>query len=206
MDEFVTEIQEDLRREQILTFWKNYAKYIIAGIVAFVLGVSGFLYWQSNKQERQMADALLFEQTLKITDLKERREKLAILSASPSAGYRALALFEAAEQEASPAKAYRALAQNPRLEPSLKELASLKAIIKDMGYAPAQTLLDEVTQLVKVAGPWREQAFEIQAMLLLETGRRNDARQIFENLSKSPAAPEGVRARASAMLEMISRL
>ena len=148
----------------------------------------------------------MFEQTLKITDPKERREKLASLSTSPSAGYRALALFEEAEQDASPSKAYRALAQNPHIEASFKELAALKAIVKDMGYVPAQKLLSEVTQLVKVVGPWREQAFEIQAMLLLETGRRKDARQIFENLSKSPAAPEGVRARASAMLEMISRL
>ena len=206
MDEFVTEIQEDLRREELLTFWKNYGKYIIAAVVALVIGVGGFLYWENSKNERQIADALLFEETLKITDPKERRAKLESLLTSPSAGYRALALFEEAEQDASPSKAYRALAHNAHLDPTFKELASLKAIIKDMGYVPAQELLNEVTQLVKVAGPWREQAFEIQAMLLLETGRRKDARQIFENLSKSPASPEGVRARASAMLEMISRL
>ncbi|MCE2951022.1 MAG: tetratricopeptide repeat protein [Alphaproteobacteria bacterium] len=205
MDEFVVEVQEDIRREQALKFWRSYGKYIITLVVLLIVGTGGFLYWQEHQLTKQQEDALLYEQALSDQDPKLKASALKTLSTSASPGYRALALFEEAEHSGNPAAAYRALAGDKKLEPALKELASLKAILKDVGHAPAEALLNEVQLLVRNTGPWREQAFEIQAILLMETGRIDEAKRVFENLKASKVAPEGVRARASAMLDSLSK-
>jgi hypothetical protein len=205
VDEFVVEVQEDIRREQALKFWRSYGKYIITLVVLLIVGTGGFLYWQEHQLTKQQEDALLYEQALSDQDPKLKASALKTLSTSASPGYRALALFEEAEHSGNPAAAYRALAGDKKLEPALKELASLKAILKDVGHAPAEALLNEVQLLVRNTGPWREQAFEIQAILLMETGRIDEAKRVFENLKASKVAPEGVRARASAMLDSLSK-
>jgi hypothetical protein len=205
VDEFVVEVQEDIRREQALKFWRSYGKYIVTLIVLLIVGTGAFLYWQEHQLTKQQEDALLYEQALSDQDPKLKATALKTLSTSASAGYRALALFEEAEHSGSPAAAYRALASDKKLEPSLRELASLKAILKDIGHAPAETLLSEVQLLVRNTGPWREQAFEIQALLLMETGRLDEAKHVFENLKASKVAPEGVRGRAAALLESLSK-
>ncbi|MCA0370615.1 MAG: tetratricopeptide repeat protein [Proteobacteria bacterium] len=206
MDEFVAEVQEDIRREHLLSIWKSYGKYIIAAVVALIVGTGGYIYWEHHQSQAQQRDALLFEEMLKTQDPAARKDKIHVLASSGSPGYRLLALFEEAQNSADPGDAYRKLAKDNRLDPSFKELAALRAIMADMGKAPSQRLLEEVGLLVKAVGPWREEAFEIQAYLLLETGRRAEARKIFENLKASQLAPPGVRARAQAMLDMISRL
>lgn len=206
MDEFVAEVQEDIRRDQLLSLWKSYGNYIIAAIVALFVATGGYIYWEHHQKEAQQRDALLFEEMLKLEPGAVRTQKLEELAKTGGSGYRLLALFEEAQTSPNPGEAYRKLAKDARLDPGFKELAALRAIMADMGKVSAQRLLEEVGLLVKAVGPWREQAFEIQAYLLLETGRRQDARKIFENLKGSQGAPMGVRARAAAMLDMIGRL
>ena len=57
MDEFIREVDEDYRREQILQIWRSYSGVFIALAVLLVAGVAGWRYWQT--QQLAAAEAAL---------------------------------------------------------------------------------------------------------------------------------------------------
>ena len=205
MDGFVEEIQEDLRKDQLLKFWKTYANHVIGVIIALVLGGAGYAYWEVRQDTLLAKDAALYEDVLQEKSSDERTKKLEGLIKSRSKGYEILALFEKAESSSNIANAYREIAKNNHVEKSFRDLALLKAIMKDMGHSKATLLLEEIETLTKKESPWREHAFEIEATLLVQTGNLQRAFEIYQSLAQNKLAATGIRNRSMAMLDMLAQ-
>ena len=54
-NEFIREVDEDYRRDQIAKIWKRYNALIITGAILLVAGVGGYNYWRHAERVRAEA-------------------------------------------------------------------------------------------------------------------------------------------------------
>lgn len=206
MNNLVDEIKEELKKDQLTEFWKNYGNYLIGGALAIFLGGAGYFYWDYSQSQRRQELTLLYETTLKETDPKLKADILNQLSNSDIIGYVILGSFEEAEQSQNPAEAYRKIAQDKKIDVVFRDLATLKAVSKEMSsQGDPHALLEEVSAISKKASPWRDLAFELEGSLSLLTGKVDQGLKIFESLEASETAPRGVRQRSHAILDFVRK-
>ena len=204
MDNFVDEIQEDLKKDQFQKIWTDYGNYFIGALIALVLGGAGYTYWDYSQTQHRFDLTRAYEMALTKENLEAKAQAFGELSNSTVKGYAVLGAFEEAELAKNPAEVYRKIAANSRYDKVFRELATLKAISKEMvtGANP-QVLLDEISMITKTASPWREIAYELEANLNLSAGKVDQALVIFENLATTENAPMGVRQRSRIILDFV---
>src|SRR3954468_20375210 len=47
---FYREVDEELRRDQLKTYWERFGKLVIGGIVLVLALIGGFIWWQNQKE------------------------------------------------------------------------------------------------------------------------------------------------------------
>ena len=57
-DEFIREVDEDVKEEKRLKLWKKFFPYVVSISLGIVLFTSGFVFWEgySNTQRQKMGD------------------------------------------------------------------------------------------------------------------------------------------------------
>jgi hypothetical protein len=211
VSDIFTEVDEEVRREQLKKLWERYGNYVIALAFLVVAGVAayrGYDYWQT----RQAAVAgAAFDAASKLADEGKHAEAeaaFAKLVTDGTAGYRPLAqLREAAEiAERDPKAAvavYDQIAKDNAGQPLVGDLAAIRA-----GFLLVDTAkLDEMTQrlepLAQPSGPFRHTAREL---LALSAWRNNDAaalRRWSDAAKNDPEAPSGVRSRMDVLASLV---
>lgn len=208
-DTLLHEIDEELRHERYAKLWKRYGNHVIGAALALVIAVAGYQGWRaydlSNRRAagERLAEALRFAAADRIADAEPILAKLA---AEGSADYPMLARFQQAAlaakkgDVAKAASAYRALAEDTSLPRIYRDLALIIGSYHELATADPKPLIARIEPYAADASPWRFSAREIKGFAHLRDGNRNDARTLFQQLAADPAAPQGVRARASEML------
>jgi hypothetical protein len=85
----------------------------------------------------------------------------------------------------------------------LGDAARLKAIFARMDTQPYPTSIEQLTPLADDGRPYRLLALEALALTRLAAGQIQAARSDVSALSITPDAPEGLRTRAQALLQLI---
>ena len=66
-DEFIREVDEEYRRDQMAQIWKRYNGVIIGVAALVVAGVGGWRYWEHYQDTRTQASAVRYEEALRLT-------------------------------------------------------------------------------------------------------------------------------------------
>jgi hypothetical protein len=93
---FLREVDEEYRRDQMLSAWRQYGRWIIAAVVIALAALAGFLFWQHQKgvtADRQGETLQSAYDALSSGDTAAAAKPLAELEGSKIAGYRVLADF-----------------------------------------------------------------------------------------------------------------
>lgn len=211
MTDAFEEVEEDIRRERLMAFFKRYGIWILSALVAVLLGVAGWGWWQADQRQKAAALAQALQAAQEQAaggDLAGASAAMAQAAERASGDQRALALMQRAEallqsQDAAGAlQSLEAAAQSAR-EPLLRDAAALKAayIAADSEALPA--LEARVKPLIDARGPYASMARELLAMEAMKAGDAARARAEFEFLQFDLEAPETVRQRAQAALAML---
>ncbi len=210
-DSFVSEVDESIRQDRMLTFAKRWGPYLIGLFVAIILGVGLWQAWRAYSvgQAREAADEYAQAQALagagNLDGAKAEFERLrgegprvyrtmasmehaAVLEAQGDLEG-ALAGFDAAAEEAS--------------DPLMRETAQLRA-----AYIAAETqdfpaLQTRLAPLVASESRLSYLARELLAIEAWEAGELDIARDTLENLTLAFDAPEAVQQRAQVALAVI---
>ena len=54
MTDIFREVEEDVRRERLEEFWKNYSDYVIAGVALVIIAVAGLQLWRVYEQRQRI--------------------------------------------------------------------------------------------------------------------------------------------------------
>ena len=135
-DSLLREVDEELRREQLLKLWEQYGTYIIAAAVLVIAGIGGYKYYEHRSA--LAAEAAGARMAIAARDVAQNRtaeaqKALDDIAATGPPGYAALARLRlaAADREAGKtaeaASAYEAIAKAAGTDPLLADYARLQA-------------------------------------------------------------------------------
>jgi len=211
-DQFIREVDEELRRDQIRALWDRYGVAIVAACVAIVLitaGYRGYVWWQ-ERQAAQSGDRYIAAlQAAEAGDLDKAQAELASLARDGSGGYAVLARLRSAALAAdagdAPAAiaAFDAIAADPQVEPAYRDLARVRSGLLALGAGDLDGAAQRVEGLAVGGSPWRHAAREVLGTVAFQKGEMERAREHFSAIQADVEAPQALQERAGVMVALI---
>ncbi len=213
-DILMREIEEELRQEQAKKLWSRFGNYIIAVAVLMVAVVAGYQGWQAyDRSTKQAATERLIgaAQVAESGDVTTAIENFGRVAADSPSGIALLAEFRrasllAAEGDHAAAQlAYASIASDAGVSASFQDLARVLAAGQLLDAQPdqAQAVIDQLQPIIDGNNVWRHSAREIAAIAAVESGQKDRALDYLQAIVLDPEAPEGLRARAQELLQVI---
>ena len=207
MSDIFREIDEELRRDNLLKLWSRYGRYIIATAVLVLVVAGGFVAWRDHQLSERRAQSTRYAGALTLAREGKEADAVKVFAAiaHEGGGYAILAAFEEAallaksgDREAAVA-AYDRIAAASEFDSDLRGLAVLLSVMQRMPEADAQTTIDHLAPLTASGNPWRPSAIELTALARLKLQDKSGALALFKSLADDPATPQSLRARAAEM-------
>jgi hypothetical protein len=201
------EIDEELRRDNLLKLWSRYGRYIIAIAVFALVVAGGIVAWRDHQLSERRAQSTRYAAALTLARDGKEADAVKVFAAiaDEGGGYAILASFEEAallaksgDREAA-AAAYDRIAAARELDSNLRGLAVLLSVMQRMPDADPHTTIDRLAPLTASDNPWRPSAIELTALARLKSGDKTGALDLFKSLADDPATPQSLRARAAEM-------
>lgn len=200
------EIDEAVRKDEMKEWWSRYGTLIVVVAVGLVVAVTAFVGWrQYDRAQRAAASATYSAALAQIaTDPAAARTELEKQAANAVQPYRSLAALTAAQLRATLEEQVTALATvAPSLSASeLSDLALVIAAFKSIDTPKAEEMVARLEPLAGPDRPFRLSARELQAMLAVRKGDTKRAKELWNEIAKDPAVPQGASQRVSAMLNL----
>ena len=207
-ESFYREVDEELRREQLTTFWRRYGVALIVGIILLLAAIGGYIYWQHRQDQQAAAHAETLTAAfddLQAGRMKEAGPRLDQLAKDGSEGYRAAALLTKADIALSENKTAEAVAQfktvaeDESLAAPYRELALVRQTAAEFDTLKPAEVVERLKPLAVAGNPWFGSAGEMLAIAHIKAGKPELAGPIFAAMAKDEQLPETIRSRAIQM-------
>jgi hypothetical protein len=209
--ELFSEIDDELRREQVKRVWSRYSGLIIAAailIVAAVGGWRGYLYFQTQKSAEAGS---AFEAAATLADQNKYAEAEAAftkLAATAPPGYRNLsrlrAAAEAVKRDSKEAvKLYDAIAADSGFSNAERDLARVRAAGLLLDTETYNNMLQRLEPATAPQATFRHTARELLALSAWRAADTTAARKWLDMISEDGQAPSSLRSRAEALQALL---
>jgi hypothetical protein len=204
------EVDEEVRREQLMKLWERYQGLIIAVVALIIIGVGGwrgYEYWES---QRAAEVGTAFEQAMTLAESGKHAEAEAAydkIAKDGSASYRVLARLRAAAEiaerdQTAAVAAYEAIAADRSVGPVMQDLASLRASALQIDTAAYDKAKARLEPLTATGRPFRHSARELLALAAWRSGDAVAAKRWFDLIMTDAETPQPTRSR----VEMLNAL
>jgi len=211
VSDIFTEVDEDVRREELAKLWKKYGNLVIAAVFLVVASVAawrGYDYWQ-NRLAGQTGAA--YDEAAKLAEQGKHEEAetaFAKIVADGTPGYRVLArLREAGEIAGRDSKAavaaFDQIAGETAGQPLVSELASVRAGFLLVDTAKFDEMMQRLEPLAQPSGAFRHSARELLALSAWHNGDTAAARRWADAAKNDPEAPQSVRSRMDVLASIL---
>jgi hypothetical protein len=201
------EIDEELRRDNLLALWSRYGRYIVAIVVAALLVAGGIAAWRAHQLSERQAQSARFASAVALARAGKTSDAATVLATitKDGGGYSALASFEnagllaKAGDHKQAAAAYDRIAAENSISPAFRELATLLSAMQALPVGDPKGIIARLAPLTAAGNPWRPTALELTAAAELRLGDAKAAMGAFKSLADDLTAPRDLRARAAEM-------
>ena len=214
-DILLREIDEELKQENLQQIWKKYGTLIVGGTLLLVCSVAGFQGWKSHDLNTRIELGERFGAAQSLVSAgkdSNAQDAFDAIAKDAPTGYQMLARFQLASLAAKQGNldmainTYKSLANDDNVDAVYQQLAVvLGAFVELDGNSEGAGLVARADELISSNSPWRFTAKEIVALGELKNGNTKTARTRYEELSEETAAPQGLRARAQSMLDVLAK-
>jgi len=201
------EIDEELRRDNLLKLWSRYGRHIVVLVVLVLVAAGSIVAWRDHQHSERRAQSMRYSSALSLVREGKDAEaaKVFAVIAPEGGGYATLASFEEAELLAKSgdrkgaAAAYDRIAETGGLDPVFRQLATLLSVMQGLPDTDPHSVIDRLAPMTSPGNPWRSTALELTAAARLKAGDKSGALDVYKTLADDLAAPQGTRARAAEM-------
>lgn len=210
MTDIFREVEEEVRKEELEAWWKRYGDYVIAGVAAIIIGVSGYELWQRYEDGERAKASSSFNATI---DLMRRDPASAVdsldqLARTAPKGYATLAKLQEADallmrgDSAKAVEIYKTVMNSNAGEISnAARIRAAWALVETAQRSELQSLLGT---LADPTSPWKAMAREVLAYSDYRAGALKQAGTEFKAIAGDTSASPGLRARARVMAALIA--
>ena len=212
-DVFMREVDEELRRDEMVAFGRKYGVWIAVLVVLFLAVLGGSLWWRHHKEAvagRQGEQFKAALDSLASGNTKAADPALAKLAQSSHDGYRAMAEFSQADlllkndDLKGAAAKFAAIANDQSLDAPFRNLALIRQISAEYDSLDPQKVIDRLKPLAVKGNPWFGSAGEMVAMAYLQQNKRAEAGKLFGEIAQDADTPESLRQRAVQMAALLN--
>ena len=214
MDNFIEEVDEELKRERYLELWRKYGRFAVGAVILVVIAVAGGVGWRQYQVNLRIESGLQYVDAIDLAAAGKSAGALAAFQAlgkDGAAGYRDLARFQEAAvlarqgNEAAAAQIYDFVAKDEGADAVFRNLALILYALNVADRAEPKALADRLKPLTEDSSPWRFSALEITALLHRRRGDVSAAKSVYRMLADDNRAPSRLRARAAEFLAVIGK-
>ncbi|MBY0281787.1 MAG: tetratricopeptide repeat protein [Alphaproteobacteria bacterium] len=221
-DEFLEEVEQDIRHERIEKLWKQYGKTIIIAVVGVLALTGGFMAWKNHQHKEYLVLSEQFVGAQNLLAQGKTTEAIGVMQALSKGshhGYAILARFleaallskEGSGQDVKGAQAiYDAIEKDRNAEQHFRDLATFFRVnleIDRLSNTPdaavIKNLIDALEPLTKPDNPWHSLAKELKGLLLYKQNKTAEASEIFISLIQDAKSPTELRMRAQLMSQVL---
>jgi hypothetical protein len=202
---FLREVDEELRRDQLASFWTRYGRWLIVAVIAGLAAFGGFLYWESHSTQvagEQGEKLQAVYDDVAVQKIGSAEKGLAELAGSKVAGYRALALFTQAdlllqkEDLKGAAAKFAAVAGDGSVGQPLRDLALIRQTSAEFDTLKPDVIVNRLRPLAVKGNPWFGSAGELVGAAYLQMNKPDLAAPLFGQIARDEAVPDTIRQRA----------
>lgn len=212
-ESFIREVEEELRSDQLKTFWDKYKVFIIVGAIAIVVGTAGYRFWEFRQGTLAAESGSAFLAAVDLSNEGKHEEAIGALEALSSEGsgqYPALAKIRLSAEYAKsgdPQKAieaFDAIANDTGFDETLRNVARLRAGLLLVDHGTYDQVADRLQSMADTGEAFRHSAREGLGLAAWKIKRFDDAVVWFQAIVEDQSSPGGVRERARIMMDLLA--
>ena len=211
-EEFIREVDEDLKEEKRLKLWKRLLPYVISVSLGVILSTSGYVFWEnySNKTKQQLGDD--FTAAVELSNEEDIDAALIALDRivdKGSDGYVTMAKLKKASiliakgNRNEGLDIYLDLEKNA-VDQSFRDIATILYVMNSMDLEQPEKLLDKLEPL-RNSMIWKSSALELTAFIYLKNDQKQEALDYFEEIKMLPNKPASLGLRAQNMIDFLKK-
>ena len=205
---FLREVDDELRRERVVHYWRDYGRWTLVAIVVALLLFAGFLYWRHSANVAREAEAVRMQDAvdaLNAGDKTKAKTAIDALATSGAPGNRGTAkmlqadqLLQAGDAKSAAAK-FAEVAGDTAIGQPMRDLALVRQTAIEFDSLAPQAVIDRMKPLAVKDSAWIGSAGEMVAISYLRLNRASEAQAMFRTISESDGVPDSIRQRAVQM-------
>lgn len=207
MSELFSEVDEELRREQLKKLWDRYSVFIVAGALLIIAAVGGWRGYEYLEAKKAAEAGAAFDAAATLADQNKHAEAEAAftkLAGTAPAGYRTLSRLRAAAEAGqrdpqADVKLYDEVAADRSVPAEERDLAQVRAGGLLLDSTTYDNMLQRLEPATAPGAAFRHSARELLALSAWRANNVTAARKWLDMISEDGQTPSGLRSRAEAL-------
>ena len=209
------EVDDAVRKDALDDFARRYGRWIIGLVVAGLLGLGGYLYWQNQQSAAAGAkgeELVAAFGKLKGGDVKGATAALTTIKADGTPAYRVAATLQLANLRAEQgdlkgaATLLSGLAADDTVDQSLRDMALIRQTALEFDTLKPEVVIARLAPIVGRTDPvsaWYPSAAELTAIAHYQAGRFDQAGALYAKIAKIKDIPPALQSRTIQMAGML---
>ena len=209
-EEFIKEVDEDIKEEKRIKLWKKLIPYVISFSLTIILFTSGFVFWKNYTRN---SNQTLGDDFTAAVDLANEDDTDAALLAldrivdKGSDGYATIAKMKKASLLIDKGLSDEGLSiyldlEKNAVDQSFRDIATILYVLNSMDKIAPETLLKKIEPLEN-SKVWQSSALELKAFIFLKNNNKKLAKETFQSILNLKTSPSSLSTRARNMVEYL---
>ena len=209
-EEFIKEVDEDLKEEKRVKLWKKLLPYVLGFSFGVILLTSGFVFWENYTKNTNQSLGDDFTAAVGLASEDDVDAALLALDRivdKGSDGYATIAKMKKASILIQKGDLEKGLAiyldlERNAVDQSFRDIATILYVLNSMDKVDPLILLEKVKPL-EASKIWKSSALELKAFIYLKTEKKEQAKQTFQSILDQKNTPSSLSTRARNMIEYL---
>ena len=209
-EEFIKEVDEDIKEEKRIKLWKKLIPYVISFSLTIILFTSGFVFWKNYTRN---SNQTLGDDFTAAVDLANEDDTDAALLAldrivdKGSDGYATIAKMKKASLLIDKGLSDEGLSiyldlERNAVDQSFRDIATILYVLNSLNNESKDDLLKKIIPLEN-SEIWKSSALELKGYIYLRNNEIDKAIETFETISKLPSKPGDLSQRAKNLINLL---
>jgi len=205
VSELFSEVDEEVRREQLKKLWDRYSIYIVAAALLIIAGVGGWRGYQYLEAKKAAEAGASFDKAVELAEQNKHAEAETAfidLAAKAPSGYRVLARLRAAAEAGyrdpqAAAKMYDDIAADRSVGSTDQDLARVRAAGLLLETSSYPNILSRLEAAAEQGATFRHTARELLALSAWRANDTTATRKWLDLIANDGETPPSLRSRAT---------